>query len=815
MFEVVKHPNGTFPNPQLCHSVAEGRGLIWRWLHRDQELRFTVHDSPDYYQLKMSIFTDDKKTDLIGESWVDLKGIIVPGGGQSDMWQSLTCRGKYAGEIRLEITYYDTRPRPERAPAKQKQQAGVEQEDTPPKQRTPMKRRPLPSDPVTGEAPSPPIAIASQPELHQHKPPRSHGKSASYSGFIPNQSPLQSVEYNTPPPQVARQTLDHYSPSPHSGHRQGHRTRESQGTPERYADDRVYPQRGTASPYDQSQLDDVMRQSPFDDGTPPPPPAHRSRHNSPGQEVLHREGSPQKSPMPMRNDVLRNEAHRQSTSAYPGQPSFVPFDSPTARPNLVTSRHSSPYGETYESYNPAYDDHSRSMQPTVEDVPESPTVAYGRRGSSRMAYQEEMGYDNAPSPMHQNMSRSPGVSPGQLDNHGYPTSVSPLSFQDYSNNSSQVSHNSQTSQSYRADRRGDFEPNLARNPPSYGTPPLPPSLAPGVDPALSQEISDRIHEERRYDPRFGGQPVTTPTRGRHRSEGPASYGASPTHTPHSYDGRSGVTYSSRPTPDAARHRRTPSPNPNPQHTIRRKSVSPAPPPSENRRASDIPFGPDSYEAFNPSMGSPAANNGSRSNMVPPVDPNAKIIAHDGREIDPSDHLPMESWAPEPEPKPGQAKISPEPRARPSLAGAQPMPASGRRPLRVATRPEPAMPPAPAYQQPEEPRTPPTTGRNRLQKKGPRSTGHSPSVSSPLAPISPDNYQERQGPYTPTRGPHRGGSWDYPNENHAPYHGYGPPIPAKVPLTTMSGANGGVDVSLMEEMQRIDLGAGRSRRRGGY
>lgn len=262
----------------------------------------------------------------------------------------------------------------------------------------------------------------------------------------------------------------------------------------------------------------------------------------------------------------------------------------------------------------------------------------------------------------------------------------------------------------------------------------------------------------------------------------------------------------------------PSTNSGPHHTIRRKSVSPAPPPSENRRLSDIPFGPDSYDALNPALG--PSHEGSPSPNY--IDPDAKIITHDGREIDPSDHLPMDSWAPEPEPKPNQKPAS-DARTRPLPSGAQPMPPSGRRPLRVA-RPQtlPAPPPPPSYGHPEERHTPPAPasgGRNRLQKKAHRSSAvPSPAASSPLAPISPDNYQDRQSPYTtPTRGSRRSAAFDYPNENHAPYHGSGPPIPAKVPLPVMSGANvaPGDQMSLMEEMQRIDIGAGRSRRRGGY
>ncbi|KAI1081244.1 C2 domain-containing protein [Whalleya microplaca] len=153
----------------------------------DQELRFTVHDSPDYYQLKLSVFNDDKKTDLIGETWIDLRDIIVLGGGQSDQWHSLTCRGKYAGEIRIETTYYDNRPKLEKPAAKPRPVASfADLSGAAGSQKTPVKRRPLPSDPVTGQAPSPPVAE------HVHTPPRPQPNPPS--SFIPNQSPLQTVD---------------------------------------------------------------------------------------------------------------------------------------------------------------------------------------------------------------------------------------------------------------------------------------------------------------------------------------------------------------------------------------------------------------------------------------------------------------------------------------------------------------------------------------------------------------------------------------------------------------------------------------------
>ncbi|GAO18476.1 uncharacterized protein UV8b_07287 [Ustilaginoidea virens] len=870
----------------------------------DQELRFTVHDSPDYYQLKMSVFNDDKKTDLIGEAWIDLKTIIVPGGGQSDMWQGLTCRGKYAGEIRVEITFYDSRPRPDKpAVAKQKQSVAAEQDGAASlQQRTPVKRRPLPSDPVTGEAapatpppPPPPAAAPLQQEHHhaQHHTPRSHAKPASHPAFIPSQSPLQSVEYNTPSPQGARQQpdRDHYGThSPLSAQRRGRRSRESLGTPSRFQDDRCFHQnRQASSPYQHQhqhqpdpssayghgsgsplseahELPDDLVGAPsafdYEASPPPPPPAHRSRQSSAGPEAPMRtphDLSPPKSSTPMRNDVLKSEAHRHSISAYPGQPVFKQYDPASSTLTHTASRIDSPcespssrHQPRSPGYSPSYSPHHRSMQPTVEDAPDSPTANYRQNSSRPAAYQDDTGYNSASSvAAAQNVSRPWGVS-GHYAGHahspqrdrrqysdhgGHPSLVSPSSCVDYSTSSSQVSYNSQSGRPSRPSGHCQAEPRQHRHSIGYEPAAAPLSLSPGADPAMPREFYEGAFPtsqySNRYDNNHGGQQMIA-TRGRHRSEDPPSYSSSP----HAYgsqpqDPRSVVTYSGRSDPQQARPRNSPSPNPNPnpQHTIRRKSVSPAPPPSENRRLSDIPFGPDSYDAFNPIMSSPGAGN-SREEVA---DANAKIITHDGREVDPSDHLPVESWAPEPDPKPKQA--SPEPRARPSLSGAQPMPPSGRRPLRIATRPEsmPALPhqhqhqhqhqQPPSYMSSESPRTPQTGGRNRLQKKMPRgSPGHSASASasasasSPLAPISPDNYQERQGQYTPTRGPRRGSSYDYPNENYAPHyahHGAGPAVPAKVPLPLMSGANGGADASLMEEMQRIDIGAGRSRRRGGY
>lgn len=114
--------------------------------------------------MKVSVFNDDKKTDLIGETWIDLKDVITHGGGQNDIWHNLNYKGKYAGEIRIEITYYDTRLHQERSEKSEQfdkksssnlksgyselalDDSNMIPEHQPTKKL--FKRRPLPSDPV-------------------------------------------------------------------------------------------------------------------------------------------------------------------------------------------------------------------------------------------------------------------------------------------------------------------------------------------------------------------------------------------------------------------------------------------------------------------------------------------------------------------------------------------------------------------------------------------------------------------------------------------------------------------------------------------
>ncbi|KAI1332576.1 hypothetical protein F5Y16DRAFT_355970 [Xylariaceae sp. FL0255] len=842
----------------------------------DQELRFNVHDSPDYYQLKLSIFNDDKKTELIGESWIDLRDVIVGGGGQSDQWHTLNCRGKYAGEIRIEITYYDSRPKPEKAAPKLTPVTSNSDSDTAMngQRALPVKRRPLPSDPVTGQVPAPPPDPVQTPPRAQPNPP---------AAFIPTQSPLQNVEYNTPPATRLGQP-DHYSPAHPPGNKYStppRRDYQSLGELERmdnmhtspYEGDSFYQTPPTHSrpnesdnrnslplirpDYSTQSLPIQPRRSMDTGERPPPPPAHRAM-NSGGYspDSMHR-GSydmlqqQHKATPPMRHDVLRNEAHRSSvpspSSAYPGRPTYRPYDSaptmqksPRNHEEFDADHHTPP---RHHSYDQVYDTHHRGMQPTVEDVPDSWTPPKPKPRGSMSHYDE---FNTSTSSGSLVLSRRGDVPPEQYRNpvyspsqQGYDkygqSSPSPLSSVDYSQELARVPR---LRGEYQMDRYQNHPNELDSNhirSSSYHD--LSSTLIPGSDPGMALEVAGRFHQDARRERRYT-QPtqMVVHTRGRQQSEPPSNYpqysqGYSPNPQPNNsrpYD-RPPFAHSSGPStptglPLGNDHRRV-SPNPAAHHhTIKRKSVSPAPPPSDTRRLSDIPFGPDSYDAFNPSV---AASKES-SNSVDYTNADGKIVTPDGREIDPSDHLPMDTWAPEPEPKkPGAQSETPN-RSRPVPGGAQPMPTSGRRPLRIAARPTSMTMTPPSYSTPEPVSAPVSAGRNRLQKKNHRASAMPAPIASSSSPLGPATAHQRNS--TPPRALVRASTFDY--ENHSlPYegdsggarvgYGSGPPIPAKVPVMSGglgpsgSGSRGHEELSLMEEIGRIDIGTGRARRHGGY
>jgi hypothetical protein len=284
-----------------------------------------------------------------------------------------------------------------------------------------------------------------------------------------------------------------------------------------------------------------------------------------------------------------------------------------------------------------------------------------------------------------------------------------------------------------------------------------------------------------------------------------------------------------------------------QRAILRKAVSPQPVenPSE-QRLSGVPFGPDSYEIFNPSspLSSSVAGPESRyetpeqakelarQHEVQKLRDQGPIIGNDGRVIDPTDHLPTDTWAPEPERKNRKPEmviryktkenISRTPRGYGSSPGAA-------RPHSIAgpfygSSPSAVESPTGLLQQQKN-------GRNRLQKQMPGRPlpvqPYQQTHSSPAVPIAHHNTPSPRANYPsrpdlsehplsgqPSQGHSRGGSLGGP-------YGGAPPIPAKVPISPMSSnhryAGYGAMDALSAELSMIDLGpsgdgrGGRTRR----
>ena len=879
---------------------------------RDEELRFTVHDSPDYYQLKVSLFNDDKKTEVIGETWVNLQEVIVPGGGQNDIWHSLSYRGKYAGEIRIEITYYDTRPKEEKLEKPKLASAnGIDEgaRDSlrgPRQPKGPVKRRPLPSDPVTGAPPPEPVdqtpprgyqqpiavpdhvqtpprgyPLGSAVPSHVQQPPREYQPPTAMlehvqtpprgyqsPNYISSQSPLQNVEYNTPShhhsqspgygdspnmngygispgtipisPISPNERHETHATQPRDDYLQGHGMdhyviqEESNNHQHRY---------DTRQPvYEMPEPQEYMAPSSLE-SQPPPPPVHRSTNGpqqvNPGPAIQPR-GNYNFPPEPrtaQQYDARPPNQHRQSMPAYVNsnfRDTREPASNDQFRKSADIYEHELP-APRHHSYDARYNNSHLSMQPTVEDAPPTP-------GPSNYPEQHERShgppindnqYDHVSSPAPLNLSGRGSASSGHYipsdQSHQYSNSSSAYiastpaaSFTGHPQSvSSMTSYNTLPKQNHPQARQFDDRPPPASD--NYGVPQMPPSLVPGMDPSIAQEITDRIYAENRAS-KAGNSPrarYDSPQYQPPRSN-PAQYQqtttpmtpAGPTHDERQSRFTAGTS------PSSAQHRGA---SPNTQ-TPARKSVSPSPGASpDTRRLSGVPFGPDSYNALNPSLASStSATSLSARYDTKVVDPDAKIITHDGREVDPSDHIPESNYAPLLETRgPKYASQLPDRNYRPPPT--QPDPSPGRKQLRQAGRPQSMAASSPIYTNNSQTEPSTATGRHRLQKKSNRMSAQPAPHSSPLAPITP--YQNNA--HTPRSLP-RANTSDYPNENFAP-QAYGsspgyrgstgpPPIPAKVPINQQQGppppANptGGDPWALLEEMKSIDLGSGRARRR---
>ncbi|KAF2621957.1 hypothetical protein BU25DRAFT_426071 [Macroventuria anomochaeta] len=628
----------------------------------DQELRFTVHDSPDYHRIKVSVFNDDRKTELIGDTFISLNSVINPGGGQSDGWHTLDCKGKYAGEIRIEFTYYDTRPKAEKPAAEKKRESPQTEAQSPAvggprgargaRESTPIKRRPLPSDP-TAASPSPmstpehrglqgvragPRELGSPRHAQEPAPlqpsrrpvpdasPVSAAPASSHSTPVRQQPPQEP--YTAPNPRTSNPNLN---PNPNLA-QPGDSFDMSYAAPKPYE---VKPvdalPRHVTEGHGRTMSQDDFR-SPRAHAQPPPVDAVHS-HSAPVVPTQH-----------------SHEPEQRYASAHSPPYAHDPYDDPSyhvaplrsSRSNLRNQNQDQaspvePYRpSSYMEASPPYDDtHSRrrqsAMQPTVEDedldLPPPPPAH--RKNAATLppehSYSSTNHYANdSPPPLHFTRHQEQSPEPG------YDLQRQPYAAPDYEYRQPTERRYTHPRPTVQSNSRPVSRDTMAPSPLRQETP-LPAALVAGFD------ASRRERDSYQAPPAY-----QTPPRLRQYSE-PAEYRAPPEYTapvqPHEL-----VHYQSQPPQDSyydhdppeEPRRRSPvndyvpiykprahspnprsrahSPNPSPRHSPNpvderasrmsarsmptRKSVSPRPPPPEEdfgqRRLSGVPFGPDDF-----------------------------------------------------------------------------------------------------------------------------------------------------------------------------------------------------------------------------
>lgn len=290
-------------------------------------------------------------------------------------------------------------------------------------------------------------------------------------------------------------------------------------------------------------------------------------------------------------------------------------------------------------------------------------------------------------------------------------------------------------------------------------------------------------------------------------------------------------------------------SPNEGPAVPRKSVSPNPYPSNDRsRMGVIPFGPDSYDVLNPgssptSHGHPTPERSrevARQEEVDKIRAQGPIIGNDGRVIDPSDHLPSDTWAPEPERKNRKPEhvIHVRRKNEQQRPDSSPLPI---KPLSKSNSPfqgpsqtpiKPLSASSSPYRSPGDSIPVPDTGRrNRLQKQMPqRPLPTQPFVhphSSPSAipqvrsSNQPSPSQQRSSmPSSPMAGPPQRpplsdyqvpvvGNYNPRNSYHPQQHQSTPPRMPPMQQRPQSFAYGGYDDPLAAELSMIDIGPPRS------
>ncbi|KAH0612158.1 uncharacterized protein H6S33_010210 [Morchella sextelata] len=662
-------------------------GQTPRW---DKELRFPVRNSPDYRKLKITVFNDDKKTDLIGECSIRLDKILVTGGGTDDGWRGLKCKDKYAGEILVELTFWDMRPTPE-TQKRTDETSVVKQREVEERRRDPMrklggaremgsreripKRRPLPSDPSLSRED---LSLPSQqsqeparatrrsrhshhPQVHQshHSDPRAHHREMRGSRPISFPNNRGGIAMTPAAVNPGNEIYD-----PYGQH------------------DSYIPGMDMLGQYDEPDVRNGHQ-------TPPPPPPlhsrsyqgdgrHHSATNIATQLVLPSQQQSQQGNVSGHRRQKSLLRHYQSVPDWQYYQQNNPIDSPEMQFDQYGGSYPGPQNEFppqqgFEEYddrpapspNTHHNRRSRHQEYNgIRPEDEIPGLSFGSTPTSSQASLRNN--DDPPPPPPPPHARKPA--PTRMEEPDW--QVKPLrSFMEQSTPAYDDAHAQMAA--FGLEERA---PSRGRDiPPSRNGVPIPPSLVPGFVP---EEETERVARERRLSfneaasaevaallhlnastPHMGGQMQHVSSKNYHR--------------PQVEEVQDVALYQPQLLPEdqvierTKKQRPAPMVKPMPIHGERnagamaeattsiskRNSMMVAPerkpvPPPSPKPLEGLPFSPDSFNIINPG---PAVQAESKK-------PKKMISPGTNRVLDATDILPPESFAPEPELK----KRSPRP-----------------------------------------------------------------------------------------------------------------------------------------------------------
>ncbi|KAK2747950.1 hypothetical protein FQN57_001541 [Myotisia sp. PD_48] len=910
----------------------------------DQELRFTVHESPDYLQLKVSVFNDDKKTDLIGETWVDLKSVIVPGGGQNDLWHNLQCKGKYAGELRIELTYYDTRPKDVSVIERRREAAGeakkaVDDTRSDHHKSKPPKRRPLPADPTSSSSPAAPIATnttaaaapASTHQVAHPRPATEHRKRGSTHPAPARTQPVPSRPQNTPapkpqrhydnpddfqqhwetPPTAPQSATDHYPPQHPSNqqhqagydapynHDRGLNHSQSQPQPQPaqmpVQNDQVYPPPQAQHHYEPSyseiephdyQADNHYQHqelaSSFSNTQyeiPPRQPAHHSVMPDRRQNGQHSYVQPARS-----HDYSPLDGYTHQPPPEPQKQRLGPSPSPhnphhhysvsrndVSHENQLPVSHT-PVEEHYHDYNRMNMSHPADDTPD-DDLPPPPPIhreGLGKQPSQQFqkSSDNQLVHHSEPIPMPEPLNLGGNSRNSHRSNTGedrkyiaYSPNYSNQTYDIPPSPHGEVVYSTSPAPSYHSFGRQEAMSSVER-PSTSGSERIPPSLMAGYGQGGFEDETSLTHTDHRIGRRRSNiqtQPELFEETSQHMADD--HFNRRQNHVP-AHAGFA-IAQHTRSSPAPMPERKSVSPDP--RRVPARKSVSPHPQSltPDPDSLSGIPFSPDSYDALNPAAGNASAVRhpaspydtpeealeAARQYEVEKLRELGPILGNDGRVIDPSDHLPADTWAPEPERKSKKPEVVVRFKhtSHTNRVGPRPSPQDrdrGRHRESISTTPITHHSPSSG---------PPVHARLQKKSSRPQSSYSSSSnhidhhgSSSSTPSRTRNQVHEREDysqPYHNTsmntppsyRHEHRMSTSPSPSPSARPspsnfYQKTGPPIPAKVPVfhpdsqnhppshqengsSTGQGYYGGssgmseVD-ALSRELKSIDIGSGR-------